>query len=61
LREGNIDVLSVHQVRIALLQKRMDLVKLKQQLMENWIALELAAGQYIARGDQTATTREGGQ
>jgi len=46
-------------------QKRVELVKLKQQLMQNWIALELAAGRPISISAATTApttspaTREG--
>jgi outer membrane protein TolC len=65
LNQGNADVLSFYQALGALWQKRVEVVKLQQQLMQNWIALELAAGQYLppqrsnaqATASTTATTR----
>jgi len=47
LRQGNADVLSVYEARGALAQKRIDIAKLKQQLIAGWLALELASGQYL--------------
>jgi outer membrane protein TolC len=46
-QKGNIDVLSYWTAQSALAQKRVALVKLTQQLIENWIALEIASGQYL--------------
>jgi outer membrane protein TolC len=47
LRHGNADILSVYERRGSLAQKRIDVAKLKQQLVASWIALELASGQYL--------------
>jgi outer membrane protein TolC len=47
LDRGNVDVLSYYGARSSLAQKRLDVLKLKQQLAENRIALEIAAGQYV--------------
>ena len=61
LRQGQVDILSVYDRRGALAQKRIDIAKLKQQLVANWLALELASGQYLPMHASTtspATTRE---
>jgi outer membrane protein TolC len=42
--QGNADVLSYYQAVSSLLGKRLDLIKLKEQLMEAKTALELASG-----------------
>ena len=42
-----IDALTLYSARYSLLQKKIDLAKLRQQLMQNWIALEIAAGRYL--------------
>jgi len=47
LQQGNADVLSFYTARSALAQKRIGVLKLKQQLVENWIAMEIASGQYL--------------
>jgi outer membrane protein TolC len=47
LRQGNADILSVYEARGALAQRRIDIAKLKQQLIASWLALELASGQYL--------------
>src|SRR5262249_45282892 len=47
MQQGNVDILSFYTAQSALAQKRIDLVKFKQQLIENWIALEIASGQYL--------------
>lgn len=44
---GNIDVLSYYAAISRRNQKQLDILKLKQQLMDNQIALELAAGEYF--------------
>jgi outer membrane protein, heavy metal efflux system len=45
--QHNADVLSYYTAQNDLAQKRMDLLKLKQQLTENEIALEIASGAYL--------------
>jgi cobalt-zinc-cadmium efflux system outer membrane protein len=61
----DVDALSYYTARGGLAQKRVELVKLKQQLMQNWIALELAAGRPISISAATTApttspaTREG--
>lgn len=47
LARGNADVLSYYAAIGTLAQKRLDLIKLKQQLVQNRIALEIASGQYL--------------
>jgi outer membrane protein TolC len=45
--QHNADVLSYYLAQNDLSQKRIDLLKLKQQLMDNQIALEIASGRYM--------------
>lgn len=47
LNQGNIDVLSYNSAVNDVTQRQMDVLKLKQELMDNDIALELAAGEYF--------------
>ena len=47
LEKGETDVLSFQAAEADLIQKQLAIVKLKQQLIENWIALEIAAGEYL--------------
>jgi hypothetical protein len=47
LERGDTDVLSYKLAETDLIQKQLAIVKLKQQLIENWIALEIAAGEYL--------------
>jgi outer membrane protein TolC len=47
LGRGNVDVLSYYAARTSLDQKRIESLKLRQQLVENWIALEIAAGRQM--------------
>jgi outer membrane protein TolC len=54
--KGNIDVLSYWTAQSSLAQKRIAVVKLRQQLIENWIALEIASGQHLPI--PSATTKE---
>jgi outer membrane protein TolC len=49
LDEGNTDVISYYQTRYNLILRRVELLKLKQQLIESWIALEIASGRYLPR------------
>jgi outer membrane protein TolC len=60
LEKGNTDALSYYLAQTALANKQLAVIKLRQQLMENWIALEIASGQYLPISN-TPTTREGGQ
>ena len=45
--QGNVDVLSYYSAVNSLAQKQLDILKLKQQLMDTAIALGLAAGEYL--------------
>jgi cobalt-zinc-cadmium efflux system outer membrane protein len=47
LEQGNADVLSYYTAVGNLAQRQLDVLKLKQQLVQNRIALEIAAGQYL--------------
>jgi len=47
LGQGNMDILSYYSAVGNLTQKQLDILKLKQQLTDNRIALELAAGEYF--------------
>jgi outer membrane protein TolC len=58
LGQGNIDVLSYYSAQSDLAGKRADIIKLKQQLIENWIALEIASGRYLPRNPASPTTQE---
>jgi outer membrane protein, heavy metal efflux system len=46
--QRNIDVLSYYNAIANRTQKQLQLLKLKQELMDNQIALELAAGEYLS-------------
>lgn len=48
LDRGNIDVLSYYAAVSNRDQKQLEILKFKQQLMDNQIALELAAGEYLS-------------
>jgi len=50
----NADVLSYYTAWNDLAQKRIDLYKLKQDLMDNKIALEIATGRYVPQPPTTA-------
>jgi cobalt-zinc-cadmium efflux system outer membrane protein len=45
--ERNLDVLSFYTAQNDLAQKRIDLLKLKQQLADNKVVLEIATGRYL--------------
>lgn len=45
--QGNADVLSYYTARNSLLQKRIQLIKLQEQLLEALTALEIASGRYL--------------
>jgi len=45
--QGNVDVLSYYTARNNLLQKRIQLIKLQEQLLEANTALEIASGRYL--------------
>ena len=46
-QQGNADVLSYYTARNSLLQKRIQLIKLQEQLLEARTALEIASGRYL--------------
>lgn len=52
LAAGNADVLSYYTARNNLAKKRIDLLKLKQELIDTWISLENASGQYLLQPNQ---------
>lgn len=59
LDQHNADVLSFYFAQNDLAQRRIDLWKLKQQLMDNQIALEIASGRYFRGAAVTQpTTRQ---
>src|SRR5207244_6349499 len=45
--QGNADVLSYYTARSNLLQKRIQLIKLQEQLLEANTTLEIASGRYL--------------
>jgi len=47
VEQGNADVLSYYTARNNLLQKRIQLIKLQEQLLEAHTALEIASGRYL--------------
>jgi outer membrane protein TolC len=47
VEEGNADVLGYYTARSNLLQKRIQLIKLQEQLLEAHTALEIASGRYL--------------
>jgi outer membrane protein TolC len=48
LNQGNVDVLSYYAAIGDLAQKQLEVLKLRQQLMDGYVALELAAGEYLS-------------
>ena len=54
LDRGNVDVLSYYSALNNLSQKRIDNVKLRQQLAETLVALEIAAGEYLPAEERLA-------
>jgi outer membrane protein TolC len=46
-QQNNVDVLSYYNARNSLLQKRIQLIKLEEQLLEALTALEIASGRYM--------------
>lgn len=54
--QHNADVFSYYQAQNDLSQAQIDVLKLKQQLMDNQIALELASGRYLPAPPTTAPT-----
>lgn len=55
LKYGNVDVLSYYTAWNNLSQKEISLAALKQRLIDQWIALELASGQLLPQPKVTAT------
>jgi len=47
IEQGNADVLSYYTARSNLLQKRIQVIKLQEQLLEAHTALEIASGRYL--------------
>jgi outer membrane protein TolC len=47
IEQRNVDVLSYYTARSNLLQKRIQLIKLQEQLLEAHTALEIASGRYL--------------
>jgi outer membrane protein TolC len=61
LAQGNVDVVGLYGIQSNLWAKRLDLIKLKQQLAANWVALEIASGQHLPMrppGTSKPTTQE---
>jgi outer membrane protein TolC len=56
LQQGNTDIVSYYTARGDLARKQIDLTKLKQELVQQWIALELASGQFLPLNAPSATT-----
>ncbi len=54
---GNADVLSYYNAQVDLAQKTIAILKLKQQLADNRIALQIAAGQFLPPGPQASTRK----
>jgi outer membrane protein TolC len=47
LLQGNADVLTYYNARSDLTNKRLELLDLKRQLADTFVALEIAAGRYL--------------
>jgi outer membrane protein TolC len=47
LNRGETDLVALYTVRSDLAKKRIDAIKLRQELLQNWIALEIASGRTI--------------
>jgi outer membrane protein TolC len=47
MEQRNVDVLSYYTARNNLLQKRIQMIKLQEQLLEAHTALEIASGRYL--------------
>ena len=56
LEKGNTDMMSYQAAETSLIAKQLAIVKLKQQLIDNWITLEIAAGEYLPLPQQAATS-----
>ncbi|HEY7086755.1 MAG TPA: TolC family protein, partial [Tepidisphaeraceae bacterium] len=54
LQQRNVDVLSYYTAQSTLATRRVEVIKLRQQLAESWIALEIASGRILPAegGDQ---------
>ena len=57
LKRGDVDVIGFYPLQVTLMQRRLDAIKLRQQLINGWITLELAAGRYLPL-PTTATTQQ---
>lgn len=55
LRQGQADILSYYGAVASLDQKRITAVKLRQQLVQNWVALEIASGRHLPLTPSPAT------
>ena len=53
LLQGNADVLTYYNARADLTTKRLELVDLKRQLADMYVALEIAAGSYLSEPRET--------
>ncbi len=60
LASGNADILSYYTIRNDLAKKRVEVLKLKQELLEVWISLENAAGRLFLDAAQSTTLPTGG-
>ena len=49
LLEGNADVLSYYNARNDLTSKQLEVIKLRRNLSDRYIALEIAAGEYMGQ------------
>jgi outer membrane protein, heavy metal efflux system len=47
LDQGNADIISYYQTGFNLITRQIEVLKLKQQLTETHIALEIASGRYL--------------
>lgn len=61
VQQGNADVLSYYQARNNLARKHIHLLTLEQQLVDQWITLELAAGVYLPATTIEADTQKSEQ
>lgn len=57
MNQGNVDVLSYYTAQNDLAQKEISILKLKQQLVDSRIGLEIAAGRYLPQPATSAQTR----
>jgi cobalt-zinc-cadmium efflux system outer membrane protein len=57
---GNADVLSSYTAQSNLAQKRLSVLKLKQQLVESLLTLEIASGTFLPQEDISPSTQPGG-